>query len=189
MYLKQLINTNVTVNTMVNSIVTENQLTNLLTTLEGFSELQLVSDECLTAVKPFLCQYIYPPCDGNGSTKFITQEQCINVRDKMCKAEWRLAMTTKFRSLLPVCEEIDIDVNDNDFIWNETEINDISQPLKCHYQFKEFCGVCLPLCDSFSQYPDKVKLIERIVIIIAAVLAVIGAIIVFISAAIRRKEM
>ena len=133
---------------------------------------------------PFLCQYVYPPCDGNGSTQFITQEQCVNIRDEVCEREWRLAMTTEQGNLLPICETFGTD--------NESTIeNDVEpvQPLRCHYQFKEFCGVCLPLCGTFSQYPDQVRFAERAVIILSAVLALIGGFIVFTAAAIRRSEM
>ena len=165
---------------MANDDITEQQLSSFLDTLESFPD--LVSKECLAVVMPFLCQYVYPPCDGNGSTQFITKEQCVSIRDGVCKLEWNFAKATKYGSLLPTCEAFDTNQNFK-------SVSNISEALKCHYQFKEFCGVCLPLCGEFSQYSTQVKLSERILIIIAAVLAVIGGIIVFIAAAVRRQEM
>ena len=133
---------------------------------------------------PFLCQYVYPPCDGNGSIQFITQEQCVNIRNKVCKREWRIAMITKHRNLLPVCEIFGTDNESSPVaIENDTE------PVICHYQFKEFCGVCLPLCGTFSQYPDQVRIGEKAVLILAVILALIGGVIVLIAAVIRRSAM
>ena len=103
----QAINNSLTV--IVNSAITEQQLSTFLYALDDLSE--LISNECLAAIIPFTCQYVYPPCDGNGTAKFITQEQCINIRDEVCVSEWRLAMATRYGSLLPICEAIDADNN------------------------------------------------------------------------------
>ena len=137
---------------------------------------------------PFLCQYVYPPCDGNGNAKFITQEQCINIRDEVCISEWRFAMATDLGSLLPVCEAIDFN-NVNSINLIEKEDNISASLTKCHHQFKEFCGVCLPLCATFSQYTDQVRIHEDIIIVTSGILAVIGGVIVLTVAAIRRREM
>ncbi|XP_065890808.1 uncharacterized protein [Dysidea avara] len=133
---------------------------------------------------PFICQYAYPPCDGNGSPLLITQEQCVNIRDEVCVNEWRIAMATESGSLLPVCETF----NDEDDS-SSVATRNASEPLRCHYQFREYCDVCLPLCGDFSQYPDQVKVAERSVIILSAVLALIGGIFVLIAAIKRRKTM
>ena len=163
-----------------NSNIIEQQLLVLSSILKDYSN--LVSKECLSVAVPFLCQHYFPPCDSNGNVQFITQQQCINIREEVCLSEWRLVMATELGSLLPVCEAVG--VSDN-----STEKMSRLIPPKCHYQFKEFCGVCLPLCGMFSQYPDQIKLIEKTVIIIAAVMALIGGILVFIASTIRRKEM
>ena len=183
-YLKELIPTNNTLTTMINNEIKEQQLSDLLANLESFPS--LVSEKCLAAVMPFLCQYVYPPCDDNGTTKFISQKQCNTICYEVCESEWRFAMATNFGSLLPVCEAFDIN---NNFSLNTKDSVNISEPLMCHYQFKEFCGVCLPLCATFSQYTDQIRMSEDIVIIIASVLAITGGIIVFFAAVVRRKEM
>ena len=92
-------------------------------------------------------------------------------------------MATELGSLLPVCEVFG---NNNNFSFN---MKPNTSELACHYQFEEFCDVCLPLCGTFSQYSDQIKLSESIVILIAAVLAIIGGIIVSFAAMIRRKKM
>ena len=166
--------------TLSNNMINEQQLSEFFLVLESFSA--FISEECLAAVMPFLCQYAYPPCDGNGSAQFITQEQCINIRDDVCETEWRIAMATEEGTLLPVCETFGAD--------NESSpVTIIREPLKCHYQFKEFCGVCLPLCGTFSQYSDQVKFSEKTVIILAAVLTLLSGFIMLIAAVIRPTEM
>lgn len=173
--------TNNTLSTTFNSAITEEQLLMFFTILKSFST--LISKECASAVLPFLCQYVYPPCDDDGSVHFLTQEQCVNIRDQVCVSEWRIAMATELGLLLPVCEVIG-----NDFNLSVQDVNR-SESLNCHYQFQDFCGVCLPLCDTFSQYTDQVNTNENIVIITADALAVIGGVIVLVVAVIRRKEM
>ena len=163
--------------------ITEQQVLDFLNLLQGFSG--LVSEECSAAVMPFICQYAYPPCDGDGSPLLITQEQCVNIRDEVCANEWRIAMATDQGSLLPVCEAFD---NDEDVSSSVTASN-ASETLRCHYQFREYCGICLPLCGAFSQYPDHVKIAEKSVIILSAVLALIGGIVVIIASIRRRNTM
>ena len=93
-------------------------------------------------------------------------------------------MSTEQRGLLPDCETFG---TDNEF--TSGEIKNDTETLRCHYQFKEFCGLCLPLCGTFSQYRVEVRFAERAVIILAAVLDLIGAIVVYTAAWIRRSEM
>ena len=181
-HLKKVKAPNGTLTTMINSHIKEQELSEFFTIIEDLSA--FISEKCVSVIMPFLCQYVYPPCDHNGSTQFITQKQCIDIRDKMCASEWRFVMATEFGSLFPVCEVFGINDNFSFIMKGNTLVL-----LKCHYQFKEFCGVCLPLCSTFSQYPDQIRLREKITILIAAIMAIIGAIIVFFAAVVRRKEM
>ena len=163
--------------------ISENELANFIGILNQFSG--FVSEQCAEVVLPFLCQYIHPPCDGNGSVNLISQEQCSNIRDVVCADEWRLAMATSSSSLLPVCEHF----SGVDSITGDNTTQTIPQPIQCNYQFKEYCGLCRPLCGEFSLHSVQSKFGERIALITAAVLAFIGGILVFIAAIIRRKVM
>ena len=144
-------------------------------------------------VLPFICQYVHPPCNGkNVSTaQLITHLQCENIRDRVCATEWRLVTTVSasLSSVLPVCENFKDTNLDLEFSHNSSQDMYTSQPLKCHYQFKEFCGLCLPLCGKFSQYKVKTRLQEESVLIFSGVSAVIGAILVFIATVVRRKRL
>ena len=93
-------------------------------------------------------------------------------------------MTTEQGHLLPVCEALSVGNESSVMI-----VDNNSEPLRCHYQFKEFCGVCLPLCASFSQYTDQVKIGERTILVIAAILSIIGGVVVIIASVIRKKKM
>ena len=144
------------------------------------------SEQCRDNLLPFLCQYTFPPCDITSNTaNFINQIHCSNIRDAVCSFEWRLVMNTPLAHMLPNCENFDDDDNNNN---NNTSLI-APQSLQCHHQFKEFCGLCLPLCGEFSQYRDEIKFKERTMIIFATVGAFIGGILVFVVSAYRWRVM
>ena len=150
--------------------------------------LPLIKENCRDVVLPFICQYIYPPCEvSNGNASFISKTQCTNIRDAVCAAEWNLVIRTSSSaaSLLPNCAN-----------FNDEEDNNIvpiapaeSQSLQCHYQFKDFCGLCLPLCGKFSQYRVETKFQERSILVFMGAAAFIGGILVFVVSVYRRKAM
>ena len=169
-----------------------NNETSLFTlTLHGISEdtiiqfkdnIALASEQCRDNVLPFLCQYVFPPCNiTNNIANFISQTHCSNIRDVVCSFEWKVVMNTPLAHLLPNCENFDDDDN------NTLPI--APQSLQCHHQFKEFCGLCLPLCGEFSQYRDEIKFKERNMIIFAAAAAFIAGILVFTVSAYRWRVM
>jgi len=57
--------TNKKLTIVINDIAAEEDIVIFRNTIEAFSS--LVSEECSAAVMPFICQYVYPPCDDNGS--------------------------------------------------------------------------------------------------------------------------
>ena len=140
----------------------------------------LASEQCRDKVLPFLCQYVYPPCNIAGNaTNFISQTQCSNIRDALCSFEWKLVMHTSLAHLLPNC---DVDSDDN-------TLPIALQSLQCHHQFKEFCGLCLPLCGKFTLYQDEIESKEKKVTIFSAAAAFIGGILVFIVSTYRWRVM
>ena len=152
--------------------------------------LPLIKKNCRDVVLPFICQYIFPPCEVNsGNVSLISKTQCTNIRDAVCSVEWNLVIRTSSSaaSLLPNCENFNDDDDDDD---DDDPIAPIgSQPLQCHYQFKEFCGLCLPLCGKFSQYRVGTKFQERSILIFMGTAAFIGGILVFVASVYRRKAM
>ena len=150
--------------------------------------IQFASMQCRDAVLPFLCQYIFPPCDfSSGNVDFVSRTQCVNIRDAICSFEWSFVINTPSATLLPNCENFDDDADD---IHNDNTTTSIApQPLQCHYQFKEFCGLCLPRCGRFSQYRAQTKFQEKAIIIFSGIAAFIGGTLVFIASIYRRKSM
>ena len=165
--------------------ISENDITQFMDILNQLMGTRFITEQCVEVVLPFLCQYVHPPCDGNGSVNLISQEQCSNIRDVVCADEWRLVMATSSSSLLPACEHF----SDVDNITDDNTTQIIPQSLQCHYQFKEYCGLCLPLCGEFSQHRVKTKFQERAIFIFAGISAFIGGILVFVAAIIRWKAL
>ena len=145
---------------------------------------QYASKPCQDAALPFLCQYIFPPCNvSSGDVNYISQAECINVRD-VCSFEWNVVMSTSSALLLPNCENFD----DSDYGSQDSSLV-VPQSLQCHYQFKEYCGLCLPLCGKFSQYRVQTKFRQRSMLIFSGVAAFVGGILVFIASIYRWRAM
>ena len=170
--------------TLTHNERSEDDIISFMSTLKQFSE--LINEQCQDAVLPFLCQYVFPPCNVSGGNKnFISQTQCSNIRDVVCSFEWRVvANIPSASSLLPDCGNFDDNDDDN----NDTVLI-TPKPLQCHYQFKEFCGLCLPLCGKFSHHRVDTKFQQRAAIIFSGITAFIGGILVFIASVYRWKAM
>ena len=117
-YLQQLINTNTTLTTLSNNLLSNVEVIEFVDNMYNN-----VSEECSSVLTTFVCQYAYPPCDGNDSPLLLTQEQCVNIRDDVCVNEWRFAMATESGPLdiVNICEMAYANVTE--------------QPLQYHCQF------------------------------------------------------
>ena len=94
-------------------------------------------------------------------------------------------MITEQENLLPVCEIFGTD-NESSSV---TTVNN-TEPLRCHYQFKEFVMcVCHFVRDIFSSYSEQITFTERIIATIASILVLISSIIFLIIAVIRPPQM
>jgi len=133
---------------------------------------------CVEASKPFICQYVFPPCDSNGDYELVTEDQCLYVQDEACPVEWLLAKSF-FPNLIPDCGLLN----------GSSEVIDNSTAISCPNNFKLFCESCLPLCSSFSQYDNATTDIRKIVDITAALTAIVGGVLLIILSIIKRKKM
>ena len=61
------------------------------------------SPECREAVVPFLCLFLFGLCDTSGLSLQPTSAQCLDIRDRLCVEEWRLAAMLQD---LPDCESL-----------------------------------------------------------------------------------
>ena len=92
--------------------ISEAGVISFMSTLEQYSG--LVREECHDAVLPFLCQYVFPPCNvSSGNVSIISHTQCSNIRDAVCSVEWNIAskLSPSAASLLPNCENFNDDDN------------------------------------------------------------------------------
>ena len=164
--------------------ISEADVVNFMNTLKQNQLFFSKQCDLTETVLPFLCQYVYPPCNGSGA-QLISRLQCENIRDVVCNTERKLAASLS--TVLPVCE--DFEESNHDLVNQSNNSQDALQPLQCHYWFKEFCSLCLPLCGKVSQYKAKTKLQEKSVLIFSGALGFIGGILVFIVAVIRRNKL
>ena len=132
---------------------------------------------CLAASKPFICQYVFPPCHNDGDYELVTEEQCLYVQDEACVVEWLVAKSF-FPNFIPDCR-----------LLNGTSKVFDNSTVVCSDNFKLFCETCLPLCSSFSQYDKTTTSIRKTVDITAAVTAIVGGVLLIVLSVIRRKKM
>ena len=73
-YLQQLVNETLLFTLTLNG-VSEDDVNLFINTI-----LQYALETCQDAAFPFLCQYIFPPCDNSsGDVSFISHTECINI--------------------------------------------------------------------------------------------------------------
>ena len=58
---------------------------------------------CLNSSRRFLCQYLFPPCDRNGTLYLPTYQECVVISTGVCMGAWQLAQATPNLIPLPVC--------------------------------------------------------------------------------------
>ena len=139
--------------------------------------------KCKQIAIPFICQYIYPPCLDNGSYQLITGEQCLYVKDEMCKTEWPIAEAYS-PGLLPNCE-IFVNQTSEDYVRLQ---QNVSNETFCIDQFDTYCDkLCVPSCKHFSQYDEATTSYRKAIDIIASIIGLIGGTL-FIIIAVRRRE-
>ena len=69
--------------------------------LNGLSS---ASPECVEAVLPFLCLYLFRLCDSNGTLYQPSSGDCVTISTVVCEREWIAATTILGPERLPQCE-------------------------------------------------------------------------------------
>ena len=73
---------------VVDQMSGEDSIGQVLFALETFIK---PSDECRSAVIPFLCLYTFGVCGVNNDDYRPTVAQCMEIRDSICESEWKKA--------------------------------------------------------------------------------------------------
>ena len=93
-------------NSVMDQISAEAAIGNLISALNLLIQ---PSDECRSAVIPFLCLYTFGVCGTNSDDYRPTSAQCTEIRDIICESEWRRAedMLAQFEQPpLPDCSSL-----------------------------------------------------------------------------------
>ena len=65
------------------------------------------TETCRSSFIPFLCLYLFPLCDKNGTVSRPSRDQCIEVSTVACKDEWQKALSIPYvKQQLPDCESL-----------------------------------------------------------------------------------
>ena len=64
------------------------------------------SAECVAAIRPFLCLYLFGVCDSSSQLRQVSSSECVDLRDDICATEWSAAIGFLGPGTLPVCEEL-----------------------------------------------------------------------------------
>ena len=109
-----------------------------------------VYQDCLNHAHRFLCQYLFPLCDNNGTLYQPTYDECLNISEGVCKDAWSLA-----RSVVPVC----LDLPNTTSICNANATAASFQPaLTCSDKYYFNGSVCLAQCGEWEQFhPSLVR--------------------------------
>ena len=133
------------------------------------------NNHCVTDALPFFCAAIDSFCVDNTILPSL-HEECIQVRDNNCSAEWRIAENL-FSISVPSCRSFD------------TTVTFSSAPIQtCPDMFEVFCGsLCLPSCQRISLL--RVDVVYRVWFTIVYVVNLIGGVITVIASIVYRQKM
>ena len=70
------------------------------------SPLISASPECVEAVLPFLCLYLFRLCDNDGTLYQPSSGDCMTISTVVCAREWAVATEILGQERLPQCESL-----------------------------------------------------------------------------------
>jgi len=137
-------------------------------------------NECSENGLSFFCNSIAFLCGISSfsyNSTLSLSEECVQIRDNFCAAEWRIVKNI-FNLSLPDC---------NSFNDDSTATSDIPR-LLCPDKFGEFCSsVCLPVCH--EPLIGNIESIFKIMIIVLYIISLTGGVITLIASVVKRKTM
>ena len=154
------------------------------------------SAECVAAIRPFLCLYLFGVCDSSSQLRQVSFSECVDLRDDICATVWSAAVGFLGDSVLPVCEELSVPQtrncqNDSEVIFASNATTSAKAVVECrndYYLNNE--SLCLPVCGNFTQEGVLIETSEAVVTILSCCIAVISALLVIIlSFTVQRQFM
>ena len=136
---------------------------------------RLDNDRCTENALSFFCNATYSLCDEDNDLLLLSEE-CVQVRDNNCAAEWRIVDNLLNSSAL-----------DCDAFENKTD--SIVPTLICPDNFEIVCNsLCLPSCD-FTPHSNDVTTAYRIWSSSFLIFSLIGGVITLIASFLKREKM
>ena len=65
------------------------------------------SQECVAAIKPFMCLYLFGSCDYQNQLRQVSRSDCVELRDELCPDQWKAAIRILGEGTLPDCSIIE----------------------------------------------------------------------------------
>ena len=166
------------------------------------------TETCTSSFVPFMCLYLFPLCDGNGTVTRPSRDQCIEISTVICKDEWQKALAiSSVKEKLPKCESLALAregvCKGNNcmlryyFIVKNASLEVIGGSNLSPNSTRTFCtdsflfsnGTCVPQCGKWKQYDDEMSLALDIFAIISAVIGLGSGILVLLFSCIWHKHM
>jgi len=127
----------------------------------------------------FFCNAINFLCGNSSNSSSSLREECAQVRDEQCIAEWRV-IENLINAPLPDCNSFDDGAN--------LTVSDISV-MSCPDGFDIFCGICHPKCGESFQFNDRLVAAFDTWAIVLWVINFTGGIITLIVSIKKRNNM
>ena len=86
----------------VPSGIDQNRAESMANLLVGSLSLLSASPECATAIKPFMCLYLFGSCDSDNQLRQVSQANCVRLRDDVCAGPWETISMVR-EGVLPDC--------------------------------------------------------------------------------------
>ena len=135
---------------------------------------KLHNSQCTENALSFFCNATYSLCDGDIALPL--SEECVQVRDDNCAAEWRIVDNLLNTSSLD-CGSF------------QTANDSFLPTLTCPDNFEVVCNsLCLPSCD-FIVHSDTDVVVYRVLLSFFFIIGLIGGVITLIASVIKREKM
>ena len=145
-----------------------------------------VDPSCEEEGIPFLCKYLFPPCNSAGEVAYATVEECEHIRDEACASVWTFVSgLNQYKALLPRCSELMNRTGGNRYHTTPQAAN----PPTCHPLFVQTDCVCLPSCAEFRTRTYSEQAIEDTTVYLATISCFVSTAIYMAFLVKRRKAM
>ena len=135
---------------------------------------KLGNSQCTENALSFFCNATYSLCDDDNALSL--SEECVQVRDDNCAAEWRIVDNLLNASSLD-CGTF------------QTANDSFVPTLMCPDNFETVCNsLCLPSC-GFTVHSDAVTIVYRVLLSFSFIFLLIGGVITLIASVIKREKM